>query len=231
MEFGDTEEKKEVESSDKKRGRPKGSRNRRIRIFKEPQLHIKKADRKDFDDKHPELVTRRRKSPGRIAGIPEHISTSLITASLRRRAYREYCDWVSQGRSPKSFVFRCGSTVVTGKTMEKYMITFPEDMPEELLAAAAADGLEHWENVGKKMMMGQVKNHDSRIWMMFMKNKFDWDKASNDEKSSSEVHIKALTSTITQMYEKNAEFFMSISSKDRARSDLDLEECDETTQP
>lgn len=224
MDIPSSEEDPPSLSPDKKIGRPKGSKNRRIRIFKSPQLHVSKSDKKKFEEENPGLVTRRRKSPGRIAGIPDHISTALITAPLRRRAYRQYCDWVSQGRSPKSFVFRAGCTIVTGKTMEKYMITFPEDMPEELFLAAAADGLDHWENIGRKMMMGQVKNHDGKIWAMFMKNKFDWDKSAGEEKNSSEVHIKALTNTITTMYEKNAEFFMSINSRDRVLETEDLQE-------
>ena len=204
-------------------GRPKGSKNRAIRLFKKPELHIKKGVRKAFEEENSELVVKRRRGPGRLAGLPENISTTLPTVPLRRRAYREYCEWISQGKSPLTFIFRCGNIIVTYRTLEKYREKFPEDMPEELYFAAMADAQEYWESAGEDMMWGKVPYHDGRIWGMFMKNKFKWETASADERATAEVHIKKVTAQLTELYENNLDFFKNLGSRDPVIEDAVVE--------
>ncbi|NGX48087.1 MAG: hypothetical protein K1000chlam3_01476 [Chlamydiae bacterium] len=106
-------------------------------------------------------------------------------------AYKQYCDWIASGKAKKSFVFEHPFLSITWETMEKYIrqdVDF-EPIHKEI---AQAQSLAHWEDIGMKMMLGEVKGCQPAIYQMFMRNKFGWDRRKNDQRETTEPLVKAI---------------------------------------
>ena len=57
---------------------------------------------------------------------------------------------------------------------------------------AEAKSLAHWEELGVRMMLGEVKGCQPAIFQMLMLNKFGWDRENNDQRETTEPLIKAI---------------------------------------
>lgn len=75
--------------------------------------------------------------------------------------------------------------------MEKY-IRQDVDFDPIHKEIAEAKSLAHWEGLGMKMMLGEVKGCQPAIYQMFMRNKFGWDRDNNDQRETTEPLIKAI---------------------------------------
>lgn len=105
-------------------------------------------------------------------------ATKLTSEELKRDAYDQYCQWIANGNSMKSFVYvnEEEGISVTWETIDKYIKENPTDFPPNKKKEAEAQSLNVWENKGINMMMGNVKGCQPAIYQMFMRNKFGWDK-------------------------------------------------------
>ena len=107
----------------------------------------------------------------------------LKTPEIKEEAYRQYCDWIAQGKGKEGWTFQHPEISLTSKTMEKYIRESPIDFPPIHKEMAEAKSYEVWENIGKTLMLGQVKGAQPAIFQMFMRNKFGWDKETRIEHS------------------------------------------------
>ncbi len=105
---------------------------------------------------------------------------ALGTPDLRKKAFKQFCDWVSKGNSPYTWVFVHPTAKISGFRMNSYMKEFPEDMPPVDYEIAQAKSLHYWEGIGKELLNGVgPRKGNPAIYQMFMRNKFGWDKADN----------------------------------------------------
>lgn len=135
---------------------------------------IKKKNRA----KQPRVI----KTPDQIKNHNEAMkgnthAIKLNTMELKVEAYKQYCDWIAEGKSKESFVFDHPTLTLTHQTMERYIREFPNEFPAIHKLRAEARSLAHWESLGKQMMLGQIEGKiQPAIYQMFMRNKFKWDK-------------------------------------------------------
>jgi hypothetical protein len=111
-----------------------------------------------------------------VAPKGNNFAIKLKTPELKEEAYKQYCEWISQGRSKEGWKFKHPEMSLTSKTMEKYIQENPQDFPPIHKEIALADSYAVWEEIGKRLMMGEVKGAQPAIYQMFMRNKFGWDK-------------------------------------------------------
>lgn len=93
----------------------------------------------------------------------------------KQDAYNQYCDWIGKGNSKEAWYYDSEETSITYKTMESYIKKNPKAFPSEHLEKAKAMSRDHWETIGKKMMLGKYKEKvQPAVYQMFMRNKFSW---------------------------------------------------------
>jgi hypothetical protein len=119
------------------------------------------------------------------AGAPKNNQNAkkLVDNDLKKDAYAQYCEWISNGNSKEAWRFKHPEMSLTYKTIERYIKESPIDFPPIQKEMAEAESLEHWEKMGLQMMLGEVKGAQPAIFQMFMRNKFGWDKESKVEHS------------------------------------------------
>lgn len=116
----------------------------------------------------------------------------LKDPKVRQEAYKQYCAWIALGNSKESFTFDHPTLSVTWETMEKYIKQNPMEFEPIHKKRAEAKSLEHWEDLGKKMMLGKIQKCQPAIYQMFMRNKFGWDKESLQRDETTETDLKRL---------------------------------------
>lgn len=109
-----------------------------------------------------------------------------------KKAFEEYCEWLSKGHSIESFCYKSDKMTLTYKTIEKYIREFPEEFPPSQKEAALTQSLKVWEERGLSMMLGQIEKCQPAIFQMFMRNKFGWDREQNNNKNSGEILVAEL---------------------------------------
>jgi hypothetical protein len=121
-----------------------------------------------------------------MAGAPKGNKNGikLKDDATKAEAYRQYCEWIAKGNSKEAWVFDHPTLSLTSKTMEKYIHNDEIAFPPIHKQRAEAKSYEHWLDLGKRMMLGQIEKCQPAIYQMFMRNKFGWDKESVDEVAS-----------------------------------------------
>ena len=107
--------------------------------------------------------------------------TKLKDSGVRQEAYKQYCEYLSSGRSKEGWVFEHPEFTCTHKTMEKYIIENPLEFPPLHKQIAESKSYKAWELRGTDMLDGKQEKCQPAIYQMFMRNKFGWDKESIDE--------------------------------------------------
>jgi len=118
-----------------------------------------------------------------MAGAPKGNKNGikLKTPELRKEAYRQYCEFIATGHSKEEWCFEHPEITLTHKTMEKYIHNDPIEFPPIHKEIAESKSYQHWCELGKKMMLGQIEKSQPAIFQMFMRNKFGWDKEDATE--------------------------------------------------
>ena len=106
------------------------------------------------------------------------------------KAYKEYCEWLSNGNSIEAWCYEGNETTLSYKTMEKYIREYPDVFPPIHKEIALTKSLKVWEERGLTMMLGQLEKCQPAIFQMFMRNKFGWDKAEAAPKSTNETLVE-----------------------------------------
>jgi len=112
--------------------------------------------------------------PGNKNGV------KLKEPDVRQEAYKQYCDWIGQGRCKESWKFVHPELSCTHKTMEKYIAADPVEFPPIKKELSEADSFKVWEQRGISMLTGEMKA-ETALYQMFMRNKFGWDKEDINE--------------------------------------------------
>lgn len=118
-----------------------------------------------------------------------------------QKAYKEYCQWISEGKSVEAWNYCSNKMTLTYKTMEKYIRENPDDFPLIHKEVALTKSLSVWEERGLSMMLGLIEKSQPAIFQMFMRNKFGWDK--EDRKSSQES--QTLLNTLLDKWKNSAD--------------------------
>lgn len=90
------------------------------------------------------------------------------TSKSRKVLHEKYCKHLSKGLSKESFIDCCY------KTIESYMIKYPNDFPTDEIDKAERAGRLVWEEMGLSGAKGELKNFNTRCWTFNMKNKYGW---------------------------------------------------------
>ena len=115
----------------------------------------------------------------------------LKTTSIKLIAYESYCKWIAKGEEKAAWVFEHKGTTLTWETMEKYIRNEPLVFHAHNKRAAEAHGYQHWLELGKKMMLGEIEGKvQPAIYQMFMRNKFAWDKEGRDSATVKEAAME-----------------------------------------
>jgi hypothetical protein len=134
-------------------------------------------------------MTKKKTNP--IPKVGNKNALKLKTPELKKEAYRQYCSWIASGKSKDGWKFHNSEISLTSKTMEKYIRENPDDFPSIHKEMAEADSFAFWEEIGIKMMLGQVEKPSPAVYQMFMRNKFGWDKETHTS-STSETDVRRL---------------------------------------
>lgn len=115
-----------------------------------------------------QLTTTPRQPPNRL---------KLNTPALRKEAFESYCAHISSGQGKTSWVFSNESIKnVTHHSMEHVLKEFEEEFDIDDLRAAYARNFAFWEQICMGTITGQIKNCNSAILMMIMRNRFGYDR-------------------------------------------------------
>lgn len=118
-------------------------------------------------------------------------AVKLKTDEQKIAAYMSYCEWIAAGKSKESWKYTDPSCECSWRTMEKYIRELPEVLQPKHKEWAEADSLALFEEIGMKMMLGQIDKNSPAVYQMFMRNKFGWDKESHTT-STSETDVRRL---------------------------------------
>ena len=113
-----------------------------------------------------------------------------LSEEQKQEAYQQYCQWISEGKSKESWHFEHPELSLTWETMEAYMQKDSKAFASIHMKEAKSKSLEHWESLGKKMMLGHIEGKvQPAIYQMFMRNKFNWDKPIRNTDEATQILI------------------------------------------
>lgn len=116
-----------------------------------------------------------------MAGAPKGNKNAikLRDSEIKKEAYKQYCAHLALGKDKKSWTFMHPTDPLqslTYKTMDKYIAQDPIEFPPILIQTAQAKSFEVFEELGMKLIKGQIRNGSPETWKTFMRNKFAWDR-------------------------------------------------------
>jgi len=116
-----------------------------------------------------------------------------------QKAYKDYCNWLSNGNSIEAWCYESPEMTLSYKTIEKYIREFPDDFPSIHKEIALTKSLRVWEERGLTMMLGQLEKCQPAIFQMFMRNKFGWDKEDMSKKQNNETLVEKFLDRLDKM--------------------------------
>lgn len=134
------------------------------------------------------------------AGAPQgnQNGIKLKDAEVRQLAYEQYCSHLAKGKSKRSFVFEHPEHTCTWQTMEKYMKDNIEFNPLQR-EVAECKGFAHWEQIVEDSAVGKNRHANTATLQMAMRNKYDWDKPNDKEKSFAPEYLEVFGSMMQQI--------------------------------
>ena len=106
----------------------------------------------------------------------------LKDPAVRQLAYKQYCAWLALGKSWLSFTFVHEFLMCTGETIESYIKLYPDEFPPIQKEIAFKQGYAKWEEITEDSAIGKNKDANTASLQMVMRNKFKWDKKTDEEK-------------------------------------------------
>jgi hypothetical protein len=131
---------------------------------------------------------------GNQYGAPEgnQNALKLKTDDLKLEAYKQYCQWISEGNSKEAWWFEHPELTINWQTMENYIKNDPVVLKPLYKAIAEAKSYAYWLELGRKMMVCEIEKCQPAIYQMFMRNKFKWDKDTEKKLESLETDVRRL---------------------------------------
>lgn len=109
----------------------------------------------------------------------------LKSKEIKEKVYKDYCNHVAKGWSRKSWYYEKDGLTLSWETIESY-IKNDEDFDPTHKQIAIAKALRLYEEWGKRMMMGDIKNPQPALFQIFMRNMFSWDKNTEKKEQNKE---------------------------------------------
>lgn len=126
------------------------------------------------------------------APLGNNFKKKLKTKESKEKVYLNYCNWIASGKSHKSWYYDQDGLTLTWKTIESY-IKEDEDLDPIHKELAIAKSFAVWEQRGEDMVLGIIKNCQPAIYQMIMRNKFGWDKNTEQKEDSRAIFNQTLT--------------------------------------
>lgn len=117
----------------------------------------------------------------------------LTTPELKKKAYQEYCNWIAQGKSPRSFTFEDADMSCTGETIQGYIKNDEVEFAPIHMKIAHAKAFAKWEQVVEDSATGVNQDANTASLQMLMRNKFGWDKKEDTSESIDNAAIEKLS--------------------------------------
>jgi len=102
-----------------------------------------------------------------------------LNAEQKQKAYESLCEHIGNGFSQDAWHYEDESDknlTITFRTMYNYMKNEPEAFLPSKMQVAEAKSRRFFEDIGIRMMLGQIDKCQPAIFQIFMRNKFGWDK-------------------------------------------------------
>jgi len=111
-------------------------------------------------------------------------NVALPTLELKLKAYKTFCDHLAKGSVKQSWYYDDGKYMCSYQTLMSYIKESPVDFPAIQKEVAYSKGFQQWESVLSGSGTGENKNASTASLQMIMRNKYGWDKAEKEKKSS-----------------------------------------------
>lgn len=110
----------------------------------------------------------------------EYFNQTLKSPEVRKKVFKSFCEWMSEGKMKKSFYYDDGVTKISWQAMKRYIKLYPHDMPAVDLEIAIAQGVGYWEEEVGKAALGQNRKANFSCLQMILRNKCGWDRSDRN---------------------------------------------------
>lgn len=117
----------------------------------------------------------------------------LKLPQIRQEAYRQYCNWIANGKPKKAWSFEHPKHTCCWRTMEKYIVENPLEFQPLHKEIAHCKGYCRWFELGIKMVEGKIEKCQPAVYQMIMRNMFGWDRENSTNKETTEPLIKKMS--------------------------------------
>lgn len=122
---------------------------------------------------------------GKPAPKGNKFAVKLKDPAIRQKAYMDMCNWISHGKSYKSFIFYHDAIRMTGEAIEEMSRNHPTEFDPLEKEIAHAMKFRHWEKILEETATGENPHGNTATLQMIFRNIFGWDK--KDGSGHSEV--------------------------------------------
>jgi len=126
------------------------------------------------------------------APLGNQYGLALKDPEMRQRAYKSFCDHLSEGYSQDCWYFEEGDNLCCYKTMLSYIENNPTEFPAIQRDIAKTKGKKYYEGLCKASANGENTKANTASLQMIMRNKYGWDKP---EKTDGEKQVIVETTT------------------------------------
>ncbi len=137
-------------------------------------------------------MTRKQFQKGHKTCVGKKNARKLKTDEQMTQVYKSYCEHLAAGKVKKSWYFDENNLTLTWETMEKYIANEPQNFDPQKKAVAVAKGMAYWESIVDGKAIGTHKEADTATLQMNMRNKYGWDKNSENTEEDVEPYLKIL---------------------------------------
>lgn len=134
--------------------------------------------------------------------------TKLKEKDVRQDAYDDYCAHLAEGRGKRGWFYDKDGYSCSYETMEKYIKDEIEFDPSKKLNAEAK-GYRCWESVVMDSANGRNKHANTATLQMFMRNKYGWDRADQNQEKSESTALIAVEAFVLQLKQYRLETMIS----------------------
>ena len=128
-----------------------------------------------------------------MAGAPKGNSNAkkLKSKEVKNKVYKDYCEHIAKGYSHKSWWYERDGLMLTWETIETY-IKNDIDFDPSQKKVAVSKSLKIFEDWGRQIMLGEIKNAQPAVFQIFMRKKFGYDKPAEAKEENKEGFNKWL---------------------------------------
>ena len=127
------------------------------------------------------------------------VNLKLKTDELKKEAYRQYCDHISQGWPQKSWCFEHPTLTLTWESMEKYIKDNPSILDPIHKKVAQTKSLKHWFSVLSDMTVGKNTKGNIVGTQIILRNMHAWDAKNGVPEDSDGTFIQAQELVMKQL--------------------------------